>query len=123
MSVRKQIQKQRVRRGFRVRNQVRRATHGKPRLSVFRSNNHIYAQIIDDVTGNTLVSASSLQKALFGAGQDAGNKDAAKKIGQAVAERALEKGVKEVVFDRGKYKFHGRVAALAEGARAGGLVF
>lgn len=122
MSVRKRIQNQRERRKYRVRNHVRRGAKGKPRLSVFRSNNHIYAQIIDDLTGTTLVSACSLQKDLVG-GQLGANKDAAKKIGQAVAERALEKGVKEVVFDRGNYKFHGRIAALAEGARAGGLVF
>ena len=91
-----------------------------PRLAVFRSNKNIYAQIIDDVAGNTLVSASTVEKAFEGNGS---NIEAAKKIGNTIAERALAKGIENVVFDRGGYIFHGRVAALAEGARESGLKF
>ena len=91
-----------------------------PRLAVFRSNKHMYAQIIDDVNGVTLVSASSLEKDFENYG---GNKDAAKLVGKKIAERALEKGIKDVVFDRGGYVYHGRVASLADGAREGGLAF
>ena len=87
---------------------------------MFRSNANIYAQIIDDVNGVTLVSASTLDKDFEGA---AGNKEAARKVGKTVAERAVAKGIEEVVFDRGGYIFHGRVAELAEGAREGGLKF
>ena len=90
------------------------------RLSVFRSENHIYAQVIDDVAGNTLVSASTVEKGFEGNGS---NIEAAKKIGALVAERALKKGIEEVVFDRGGYIYHGRVQALAEGAREAGLKF
>ena len=115
----------------RDRNEVRKIRHERvrkkisgtperPRLCVFRSNKHIYAQVIDDVAGNTLVSASSVEKGFEGNG---GNCEAAKKIGAAVAERALQKGIEEVVFDRGGYIYHGRVKALAEGAREGGLKF
>lgn len=117
----KRIQVQQKRRTNRVRNRLRRDAHGKPRLSVFRSNNHMYAQIIDDETGRTLVSASTLQPGLFGPGKKAGNKAAAEKVGQTIAEAALQQGVQEVVFDRGKYKYHGRVAVLAEAARKAGL--
>ena len=95
-------------------------TAERPRLSVFRSENNIYAQIIDDVAGTTLVSASSVEKGFEGKG---GNIEAAKKVGAKVAERALQKGIEEVVFDRGGYIYHGRVKALAEGAREGGLKF
>ena len=95
-------------------------TAERPRLSVFRSENNIYAQIIDDVAGTTLVSASSVEKGFEGKG---GNIEAAKKVGATVAERALQKGIEEVVFDRGGYIYHGRVQALAEGAREGGLKF
>ena len=95
-------------------------TAERPRLSVFRSENNIYAQIIDDVAGTTLVSASSVEKGFEGKG---GNIEAAKKVGAKVAERALQKGIEEVVFDRGGYIYHGRVQALAEGAREGGLKF
>ena len=91
-----------------------------PRLAVFRSNNHMYAQIIDDVKGTTLVSASSTEKDFKDYG---GNKEAAKKVGQIIAKRALKKKIKDVVFDRGGYIFHGRVKELAEGAREGGLNF
>ena len=95
-------------------------TPESPRLCVFRSESNIYAQVIDDVNGNTLVSASSVKKDFEGNG---GNCEAAKKIGAAIAERALQKGIEEVVFDRGGYIYHGRVKALAEGAREGGLKF
>ena len=110
---------QRVRRHQRVRGKIS-GTAERPRLSVFRSENNIYAQIIDDVAGNTLVSASTVEKGFEGNG---GNAEAAKKIGATVAERALQKGIEEVVFDRGGYIYHGRVKALAEGAREGGLKF
>jgi large subunit ribosomal protein L18 len=95
-------------------------TPERPRLNVFRSETNIYAQIIDDVAGKTLVSASSLEKDFEGKGS---NVEAAKKVGQMVAERAKAKGIENVVFDRGGYLYHGRVQALAEGAREGGLVF
>ena len=110
---------QRMKRHIRVRGKIS-GTPERPRLNVFRSNANIYAQIIDDVNGVTLAAASTLDKAFEGA---AGNCEAAKKVGQLVAERAAEKGIKAVVFDRGGYIFHGRVAALAEGAREGGLEF
>ncbi len=95
-------------------------TSERPRLNVFRSLNHIYAQIIDDTQGITLVSASSMDKGFTANG---GNIEGAKAVGEAVAKKALEKGIKAVVFDRGGYIYHGRVAALAEGAREGGLEF
>ena len=120
MSRSKTINVRRERRGLRVRNKIKRVTT-RPRLSVFRSNANIYAQIIDDAAGKTLVSASTAEKSFGGSGK--GNKDAAKAVGKTIAERALVAGIKEVAFDRGDYKFHGRVAALAEGAREGGLSF
>ncbi len=123
MKVLKRLEVGRQRRKFRVRNKVRSSAHGRARLSVFRSNKHMYAQIIDDATGTTLASASTVEADLFGAGKYAGNKDAATKVGQVIAERAKAKGIDAVVFDRGVYKFHGRIAALAEAARAGGLQF
>jgi len=110
---------QRIKRHNRVRGKIS-GTAERPRLSVFRSENHIYAQIIDDVAGNTLVSASTVEKSFEGNGS---NCDAARKIGSVLAERALQKGIEEVVFDRGGYIYHGRVKALAEGAREGGLKF
>ena len=110
---------QRIKRHQRVRGKIS-GTAERPRLSVFRSENNIYAQIIDDVAGNTLVSASSVEK---GFGGNGGNVEAAKKVGAMIAERALKKGIEEVVFDRGGYIYHGRVQALAEGAREGGLKF
>ena len=110
---------QRVKRHARVRGKIS-GTPERPRLCVFRSENHIYAQIIDDVAGNTLVSASSVEKGFEGRGS---NIEGAKKVGSMVAERALSKGIDTVVFDRGGYIFHGRVAALAEGARESGLKF
>ena len=110
---------QRMKRHNRVRGKIS-GTPERPRLSVFRSENHIYAQVIDDVAGNTLVSASTVEKSFEGNGS---NIEAAKKIGALVAERALQKGIEEVVFDRGGYIYHGRFQALAEGARGGGLKF
>ena len=110
---------QRIKRHNRVRGKIS-GTAERPRLSVFRSENNIYAQIIDDVAGVTLVSASTVEKGFEGNG---GNVEAAKKIGTTVAERALKKGIEDVVFDRGGYIYHGRVKALAEGAREGGLKF
>jgi len=109
----------RMKRHQRVRKNIS-GTAERPRLSVYRSLNHIYAQIIDDTKGTTLVSASSLDKDFEGYG---GNIDGAKAVGNLVAKKALEKGIKAVVFDRGGYIYHGRVAALADGAREGGLEF
>ena len=109
----------RLKRHVRVRGKVS-GTPERPRLNVFRSNANIYAQIIDDVNGVTLVAANTLEKDFEGA---TGNAEAAKKVGQVLAERAKAKGIEQVVFDRGGYIFHGRVAALAEGAREGGLEF
>ena len=109
----------RVIRHARVRKKIS-GTSEMPRLSVYRSLNHIYAQIIDDTKGVTLVSASSLEKAFENYG---GNKAAAREIGKIIAARAIEKGISEVVFDRGGYIYHGRVSELAEGAREGGLKF
>ena len=110
---------QRLKRHIRVRGKIS-GTPERPRLNVFRSNANIYAQVIDDVNGVTLASASTLDKEFEGA---TGNCEAAKKVGLLVAERAKAKGVSAVVFDRGGYVYHGRVAALADGAREGGLEF
>ena len=109
----------RLKRHVRVRGKIS-GTPERPRLNVFRSNANIYAQIIDDVNGVTLVSANTLEKEFEGA---TGNKEAAKKVGMILAERAKEKGIEECVFDRAGYIYHGRVQELAEGARAGGLKF
>ncbi len=111
--------KARLRRHTRVRGKVS-GTAERPRLNVYRSLNHIYAQIIDDVKGVTLVAASSVEKDF---GMTGGNKEAAKKVGEMIAKRAAEKGITDVVFDRGGYIYHGRVKELAEGAREGGLKF
>ena len=111
--------KQRLKRHKRVRAKIS-GTAEKPRLAVYRSNANITAQVIDDVAGVTLVSATSLEKDF---GMYGGNKEAAKKVGQLVAERALAKGIENVVFDRGGYLYHGRVQELADGAREGGLKF
>ena len=110
---------QRIKRHNRVRGKIS-GTAERPRLCVFRSENHIYAQVIDNVAGNTLVAASSVEKDFEGNG---GNVEAAKKVGLKVAERCLEKGIDTVVFDRGGYIYHGRVQALADAAREGGLKF
>ena len=110
---------QRLKRHKRVRAKVF-GTPERPRLNVFRSEKNIYAQVIDDVAGNTLVAASTLDKEIEGNG---GNKTAARAVGKLVAERCKAKGIDTVVFDRGGYLYHGRVAELAEGAREGGLEF
>lgn len=111
--------KQRLKRHVRVRSKIS-GTAERPRLAVYRSNANISAQIIDDVAGVTLVSASTVEASFEGAGS---NKAAAAKIGELIAERALAKGITTVVFDRGGYIYHGRVSELAEGARKGGLKF
>jgi large subunit ribosomal protein L18 len=98
-------------------------TSGRTRLTVFRSSKHIYAQLIDDATGQTLAAASSLEKPTREGAKTGANIDAAKVVGKLVAERAKEKGIKDVVFDRGGYLYHGRVKALADAAREGGLNF
>jgi large subunit ribosomal protein L18 len=119
MVSKKDSNKQRLLRHKRVRGKIS-GTAECPRLDVFRSNKHIYAQVIDDSTGRTLCSASTVEKAFEGYG---GNKAAAEAVGKTIAERALALGIKNVVFDRGGYIYHGRVQALAEGAREGGLDF
>ena len=110
---------QRLKRHRRVRSKIS-GTPERPRLNVFRSEKHIYAQVIDDVKGHTLCSASSVEKGFDGNGS---NKDAARKVGKLVAERAVTKGIEKVVFDRGGYLYHGRVKELAQSAREGGLTF
>ncbi|MBT8472601.1 MAG: 50S ribosomal protein L18 [Marinicaulis sp.] len=110
-------------RAKRTRLKISQAKHSRPRLSVYRSSKNIAAQIIDDVDGKTLASASSLDKTLREDVGKGSNVEAAAKIGKAVAERAIEAGVKDVVFDRGSYIYHGRVKALAEAAREAGLNF
>jgi large subunit ribosomal protein L18 len=122
MKLSARIGKQRLNRRFRVRNRIR-ATATRPRLTVYRSNKHIYAQIISDADGKTLAAASTVEKQAISDGSNGGNKAAAEAIGKLIASRAIEKGVKEVVFDRGQYRYHGRIAALADAARAGGLEF
>jgi large subunit ribosomal protein L18 len=112
-----------VRRTAKVRRHIRRAAGDRARLSVFRSSKHIYAQVIDDVKGETLASASSIEKEMRGSHKTGANIAAAKAVGKLVAERAAAKGVKDVVFDRGGYLYHGRVKALADAAREGGLKF
>jgi large subunit ribosomal protein L18 len=111
------------RRQGRVRGALRRAAHGRKRLSVFRSSKHIYAQVIDDDAGATLASASSIEKPTREGLKTGASVEAAKAVGKLIAQRAQEKGIKDVVFDRGGYLYHGRVKALAEAAREGGLNF
>lgn len=111
------------RRKQRVRTQLRKVAGDRPRLSVFRSSKHIYAQVIDDLSGETVASASSLEKDMRGNLKTGADKTAAEAVGKLIAERAVAAGVSEVVFDRGGYIFHGRVKALADGAREGGLKF
>lgn len=113
---------QRRRRRLRVRRQVK-SNSDRPRLSVFRSHKHIAVQLIDDEQGRTLASAASSDKQLRGKVGYGGNRDAAKLVGEAIAQKALAAGIKEVAFDRREYKYHGRVAALADAARAAGLNF
>ena len=112
-----------ARRKQRVRLSLRRSSGGRPRLSVFRSSKHIYAQVIDDARGETLASASSLEKEMRAGSNTGADIDAAKAVGKLLAERAVKKGVKEVVFDRCGYLYHGRVKALADAARESGLSF
>ena len=112
-----------ARRKQRVRLALRRSGGGRPRLSVFRSSKHIYAQVIDDLKGETLASASSLEKTLRDGGKTGADIDAARAVGKLLAERAVKNGVTEVVFDRGSYLYHGRVKALADAARESGLSF
>ncbi|NBB16922.1 50S ribosomal protein L18 [Caulobacter sp. SLTY] len=107
------------RRAVRIRTRLKAVANGRPRLSVFRSSKNIYAQVIDDARGVTLAAASTLE----GEGKKGADKDAAAAVGKLVAERAIEKGVKDVVFDRGGHIFHGRIKALADAAREAGLNF
>ena len=120
MSTARTLQQRRQRR---VRSQLRRRSRGRARLSVFRSSKHIYAQVIDDQSGVTMAAASTLDKSLRGALKSSADKGAAAAVGKLVAERATAAGIKEVVFDRGSYLYHGRVQALADAAREGGLEF
>jgi large subunit ribosomal protein L18 len=113
---------QRKRRAFRVRKRIR-GTSERPRLSVVRSHKHIAVQLINDEDGKTIAAASSLDKQLAGKLKSGSNCDAAQAVGRAIAERALAAGIKAVCFDRGPYRYHGRVAALANAAREGGLSF
>lgn len=117
------LNKQIERRKARVRRRLKALANGRPRLSVFRSSEHIYAQVIDDVAGRTLVAASSIEKELKGSLKTGADKAAAAAVGKLVAERAAQKGIKDVVFDRGAYIYHGRVKALADAARECGLNF
>ena len=116
------IARQRRNRAFRVRKRVR-GTSERPRLTVFRSNKHISVQIIDDDRGVTLVSASTSEKGTLQPKENGGNSASATKIGKLIAERAKAKGIEKVCFDRGSYRYHGRIAALADAARSGGLDF
>ena len=111
------------RRKARVRRAIKKAANGRPRLSVFRSSKQIYAQVIDDVRGHTVASASTLEADLKGKLKTGATVEAAKEVGKLVAERAVQAGVKQVIFDRSGYLYHGRVKALADAAREGGLDF
>ncbi len=122
MDKQKLLERQRVRRQGHVR-RVLRGTASRPRLSVFRSGKNISAQVIDDETGRTLAAASTLQKAVKAGMKSTASKEAAAQVGQLVAERAKAAGVEAVCFDRGRFRYHGRVAALADAARAAGLQF
>lgn len=110
-------------RKVRVRRKLQSRSAGRPRLSVHRSSKHIYAQVIDDTAGQTVAAASTLDKDIKGALKTGADKDAAAAVGKVVAERAIKAGVKDVVFDRGGYRFHGRIKALADAARESGLSF
>jgi large subunit ribosomal protein L18 len=118
----KAILQQKKRRAFRVRKRTR-GTTARPRLCIFRSHKHVYAQVIDDSDGRTLAAASTVDKELRGGVKYGGNKVAAAAIGKVIAERAIAAGVKQVAFDRGSCQYHGRVAALADAAREAGLSF
>ncbi|MBE5873002.1 MAG: 50S ribosomal protein L18 [Lachnospiraceae bacterium] len=115
-------QKVRVKKHMKIRNRFS-GTAQRPRLAVFRSNNHMYAQIIDDTVGNTLVAASTLEKDVKAELEKTNNVDAAAYLGTVIAKRAIEKGIKEVVFDRGGFIYQGKIAALADAAREAGLEF
>ena len=115
-------QKVRVKKHMKIRNRFS-GTAQRPRLAVFRSNNHMYAQIIDDTVGNTLVAASTLEKDVMAELEKTNNVDAAAYLGTVIAKRAIEKGIKEVVFDRGGFIYQGKIAALADAAREAGLEF
>jgi large subunit ribosomal protein L18 len=114
------VRQSNLKRAQRTRTRLRKLANGRPRLSVFRSDKNIYAQVIDDAGGITVAHASSLEG---GRGVKGADKDAAARVGKLIAERAIEKGVKDVVFDRGRYIYHGRVKALADAAREAGLNF
>ena len=122
MDFNKLMIRRRLRRRRRIRKRVL-GTRERPRLSVFRSHQHVYCQVIDDESGRTLVSASTRDKQLRPTVEKTTDKDGASAVGTAIAQRALEAGIKQVFFDRGQYKFHGRVAALADAARKAGLGF
>ena len=115
-------QKVRVKKHMRIRNRLSGTTE-RPRLAVFRSNNHMYAQIIDDTVGNTLVAASTVEKEVKAELEKTNNVDAAAYLGTVIAKRAIEKGIDTVVFDRGGFLYHGKIAALADAAREAGLEF
>ena len=117
------IKERRDSRKTRVRSQIQRKSRGRIRLSVFRSSKHIYAQVIDDGEGKTLAAASTIDKELKGKLKTGADRDAATAVGKLLGERAVKAGLKEVVFDRGSYLYHGRVKALAEAAREAGLSF
>ena len=123
MGVHSRLAKQHQRREYRVRNRVVRDAHGRPRLSVFRSNRHMYAQIIDDAAGRTLVAASTVDSEIAGPGGVGSDAESAGKVGKLIAERAGKLGISQVVFDRGSFRYHGRIAALADAAREAGLDF
>ncbi len=122
MKRRKTAYHARLRRHLRVRKRVH-GTPERPRLSVYRSSSHIYAQLIDDDAGRTLAAASDVEAEMRGRSNGKGKTELAKRVGELVARRAMESGIKQVVFDRGGYRFHGRVKALATGAREAGLTF
>ena len=123
MGVHSRLAKQNQRRQYRVRNRVIRDAHGRPRLSIFRSNRHMYAQIVDDAAGKTLVAASTVESELAGPGGVGSDTESAGQVGKLIAERAAKLGISRVVFDRGSFRYHGRVAALADAAREAGLDF
>lgn len=123
MGIRSRLAKQHQRREYRVRNRVIRDAHGRPRLSIFRSNRHMYAQIIDDAAGKTLVAASTVDSEIAGPGGVGSDAESAGKVGRLIAERAGKLGISQVVFDRGSFRYHGRIAALADAAREAGLDF
>jgi len=123
MGGRSRLAKQHQRREYRVRNRVIRDAHGRPRLSVFRSNRHMYAQIIDDAAGKTLVAASTVDSEIAGPGGVGSDAESAGRVGRLIAERAGKLGISQVVFDRGSFRYHGRIAALADAAREAGLDF